>query len=99
MQLVERIPQNSQNDREKAKAFGWLAAAVAPNDRTMAYGLIDRSFQIMAIRIEHDISRAVAHPARRPFAEYLGTISRDAPARRGVLDCARQMRYQLWHTL
>ncbi len=45
VRLIERIPEN--DDENRAKAFGWLAVAIAPGDRTLAHSMIDRSFAIL----------------------------------------------------
>jgi protocatechuate 3,4-dioxygenase beta subunit len=47
VRMVEKFPtQYGREDREKAAAFGWLATAIAPRDKKLAWSLIDRAFEL-----------------------------------------------------
>ncbi len=47
VRLVENTPTQRGNEEDtKAKAYGWLATAIAPGDPVLAHSLIDRAFAI-----------------------------------------------------
>jgi protocatechuate 3,4-dioxygenase beta subunit len=67
IRLIENIPsQYGREEEEKAKAFGWLAAIIAPQDQKLAHGLIDRAFAIYL------------KPADRSFGNYGGRAAQAA---------------------
>ena len=47
IKIIEGINRNRWSGEFQAAAFGWLAVALAPRDRTRAFGLIDRALAMM----------------------------------------------------